>query len=303
MLSRPVKTILATAVALTGTIMSIGAFVVWKYQDRLIYFPSYPDQFPRDNPEGYRDPSDVDLKYEDVNIKTPDGLNLHGWFVKDSFSRHKPTIIVFQGNAGNIGYRIPYIQNLHEKCNSNVLIVGYRGYSYSEGKPSEKGLRIDSLAVIDHVFSRTDIDVNKIFIQGSSLGGAVALYAIAHKRYDVAGVILENTFTSMSDMVDQVFPQLSRFKSLLLFNHWESIKNIAKIKAPLLFISGSKDELVPPDQMRRLYNAAVESIKKEKLEIEEGDHNSTWLEGGNRYFSAIKNFMATAERIKQEPKL
>ena len=76
-----------------------------------------------------------------------------------------------------------------------------------------------------------------------------------------------------------------------LFNRWKSIQNIAKINAPILFISGLRDKLVAPEQMQRLYYAAVKSIKREKLDIEEGNHNNTWLEGGDRYFSAIKNFM------------
>jgi len=69
---------------------------------------------------------------------------LHGWFVKtQNHSSTAPTIVFFHENAGNIGTRLPFIKyyiRLHE-C--NVLIVAYRGYSYSEGIPTELGLKLD----------------------------------------------------------------------------------------------------------------------------------------------------------------
>lgn len=34
---------------------------------------------------------------------------------------------------------------LQAYCNVNVLLVAYRGYSYSEGIPTEQGLQIDAL--------------------------------------------------------------------------------------------------------------------------------------------------------------
>lgn len=53
----------------------------------------------------------------------------------------------------------------------NVLIVAYRGYSYSEGSPSEAGLQKDSIAILKFAFSHPDIHPKKIFTHGRSLGG------------------------------------------------------------------------------------------------------------------------------------
>lgn len=302
MFSKPVKKFLISSIAITGSVFGLGLFLLWAYQDRLLYFPSVSGQYPHDNSPGYRDPGEARLNYEDVKILTSDGINLHGWLVKTQNPAQTPTIVVFQGNAGNIGWRIPIVSHLHRYCDSNVLIVGYRGYSNSEGKPSEKGLQIDSLAIMDHVFSRKDINRERIYIHGTSLGGAVGIYALSHKSYNVAGLILENTFTSISDMVDQVMPAVSKLKRLVLANHWESVHRIAKIKVPILFISGLLDELVPPQQMARLYDAAKESVLREKLGIETGTHNDTWVEGGEIYFKAIKEFMRKAESHRvQEP--
>lgn len=34
----------------------------------------------------------------------------------------------------------------------NIILVAYRGYSKSEGTPTEKGLQIDAEAILNHAF-------------------------------------------------------------------------------------------------------------------------------------------------------
>jgi hypothetical protein len=97
----------------------------------------------RSNPLGNRHPGEADMIYEEVFVKTNDNLKLFGWFIKQALPLDCPTLIYFQENAGNIGMRIPFIKKLYNKLRVNILIVGYRGYGYSEGIPSEEGLMLD----------------------------------------------------------------------------------------------------------------------------------------------------------------
>jgi pimeloyl-ACP methyl ester carboxylesterase len=62
----------------------------------------------------------------------------------------------------------------------NVLVVGYRGYGYSEGYPTEEGLMLDSEAIIDYAFNDLAdmINVDDVYIFGRSLGGAVSIYIV-----------------------------------------------------------------------------------------------------------------------------
>ena len=59
------------------------------------------------------------------------------------------------------------------------------------------------------------------------------------------GIILENTFTSVPDLVDSMFSVLGYFKSIVLTNHWNTIEAVKDIKSPILYVTGSKDEIVP----------------------------------------------------------
>jgi len=109
----------------------------------------------------------------------------------------------------------------HIKC--NVYVISYRGYGRSEGYPNERGLCIDAQAAFSYLISRPDVDPEKIFIFGRSLGGAVAVHLAKELGFPtIKGLIIENTFTSIPDMVEVVMPYLQYFKSLVT-NRWESI--------------------------------------------------------------------------------
>lgn len=131
--------------------------------------------------------------------------------------------------------------------------MGYRGYGHSEGTPTEEGLKLDSEAVLDWALKNPEIDNNKIYVFGRSLGGAVAVYLASRRQENIRGLILENTFSSISDMVDRIFPYVSFLKTYLLKIEWNSSDLIRTIKIPIFFISGRNDQLVPPSQMDKLY--------------------------------------------------
>jgi len=144
-----------------------------------------------------------------------------------------------------------------------------------------------------------DIDTKKVYLHGRSLGGAVAIYAATHVKEgkQIRGVILENTFTCMSDMVDAVLGRLSFLKHLILRNHWSSIELIHKIQVPVMFIKAKQDELVPFAHMNRL----SDQIKKDghgnftEYIIENGTHNNTWELNREEYFGEIAKFFQQCE--------
>lgn len=83
-----------------------------------------------------------------------------------------------------------------------MLILAYRGYGDSEGTPSETGLALDAEATLEYALGRDDIDKDRLFVFGRSLGGAVAIQLAMSKSNALRGLIVENTFTSIADMVD-----------------------------------------------------------------------------------------------------
>jgi len=115
-------------------------------------------------------------------------------------------------------------------------------YGESQGIPSEAGLYLDSEAALQWLRNRADIDPTRLVLFGRSLGGGVAI-DLASKHVDdgaVRAIIVENTFSSISSMVDCIFPYLSVAKPLLLRMKWDSKEKIATITRPILFISGAQ---------------------------------------------------------------
>jgi len=170
-------------------------------------------------------------------------------------------------------------------------MVGYRGYGHSEGTPNEEGLKLDAEAVLDWALDHPDINKNKIFIFGRSLGGAVGIHLCSKREEVIQGIILENTFCSISEMVDRIFPYVSFMKHYILKIDWNSIDLIKTLKVPMLFISGRSDQIVPPEHMDKLFEAAQKSTYKDMYKIEGGTHNETWMQVGDQYYYRIKDFI------------
>lgn len=238
------------------------------------------------------------MNCEDVSITTSDGIKLHGLLFKQKHGAYEtaPTLIYLGGNAENIGLSIRYFQKIYNKCKINILAISYRGYGNSEGKPTEYGVYRDAEAAVDYLLSRSDISYRKIFVLGRSLGGAVAIELAYRRSSDLQGVIVENTFTSLLDMIHHLIPFLRYFTNVIKpiqRLHMNSIQKMPNIHLPFLFISGQKDALVPPIQMKRLYNSCVSTIKDELLVLY-GKHDDTWLFGGDHYYNKVNEFISNA---------
>lgn len=108
------------------------------------------------------------------------------------------------------------------------------------------------------------------------------------------GAIIENTFTGISEMADSIFPFLKlipTIKMKMLKIHWDSLSKVKQFKTdmPILFISGDADTFVPTEQTIKLH-AACASSNKDLWIVKGGNHNDTWLIGGEDYHNKLSNF-------------
>jgi len=144
----------------------------------MLYIPDAPNQafkYPENNPKSYRNPGERNMLYDDISVTTADNLILRGWFIKQKNPGAHETIIMFHANAGNIGNRLANLETLYFELEVNLVIVGYRGYGHSEGTPNEAGLELDAEAMFKFAMDNKEINKNRIFLHGASLGGAVAI--------------------------------------------------------------------------------------------------------------------------------
>ncbi len=195
-------------------------------------------------------PASAGMKYEDLFLKTTDGLTINAWLVKSSPTA--PIVIFAHGNAGTMGQRVMKVKFFHD-LGFNIVIFDYRGYGRSSGSPSEGGVYLDAQAVYDYLQGRDDMDHSRIIAYGASLGGAV-MSELAMRR-KVAGLIIESSFTCARDMARRIYPGLPTFMMSIKF---DLISKMDKITAPKVFLHSQEDQTVPYSMGQALYNRAKE---------------------------------------------
>uniref|UniRef100_A0A2P2KS64 Protein bem46 isoform X2 n=2 Tax=Rhizophora mucronata TaxID=61149 RepID=A0A2P2KS64_RHIMU len=294
-----------------GGIVVAGMALLVAFQERLVYVPVLPGLT-----KSYSiTPARLRLSYEDVWLRSADGVRLHAWFIKLFPECRGPTILFFQENAGNIAHRLEMVRIMIQKLHCNVFMLSYRGYGESDGYPSQHGITRDAQAALDHLSQRTDIDMSRIVVFGRSLGGAVGAFLTKNNPDKVAALILENTFTSILDMAGVLLPFLKWFigrtgskgpkiLNFLVRSPWSTIDVIGQIKQPILFLSGLQDEMVPPSHMQLLYaKAAAHNRDCIFVEFSNGMHMDTWLVGGDHYWRTIQQFLGNhvSEKRENEP--
>ena len=231
-------------------------------------------------------PGNVGLVFEDVSFAAADGTRLHGWFIPGDSD---VTLLWFHGNAGNIGHRVDNIALIHRRLGVNVFIFDYRGYGRSDGKPSEQGTYMDADAALEYLRSRDGVDPEKIVLFGRSLGASVAVEMAT--RYKAYAVILESPFTSISAMARRTYGILAHVVPVgaIVKSRYDSMSKIKDVHAPLMVLHGDRDDIVPFDVGRELFEAANEP--KRFYTIEGASHNDTYATGGEPYFDAIRRFL------------
>jgi fermentation-respiration switch protein FrsA (DUF1100 family) len=256
-------------------VVALLLLALWAGQRRLMYFPfgdtPAPDALGLDGVEA-------------VTFDTVDGLRLGGWFFPAADEAPNPTVLVFNGNAGNRSYRVPLATGLRDQ-GFQVLLFDYRGFGGNPGTPTEGGLALDARAARDFLVRRNDVDASRLIYFGESLGSAVAAELAA--EHPPAALVLRSPFTSMTDVGQHHYWWLP--VRWLIQDRYATIDLIGRVRSPLLVIVGERDSIVPVEFSRRLYEAAKEP--KTILSMPDADHNDYELLAGEEMIEGIVRFL------------
>lgn len=101
------------------------------------------------------------------------------------------------------------------------------------------------------------------------------------------------SFAFLLHLSDFFGPELFFTFCRLLFSLYPCVFIAFQVDAPILFLSGLLDEMVPPSHMRELYDAAQDtsSARHTLVEFPDGTHMETWSQGGDRYWRSIEIFV------------
>jgi len=226
------------------SLVSAGLFLLiyvllFLLQDLLIF---QSVKLPRDHAYQFTDRFDEYFIPVVNPDQTTDTLNAL-WFRTDSVSRG--LIIYFHGNRGNLerwgNNAGPLLKYGYE-----VLMIDYRGYGKSTGKPGEEAFYLDSRQVYDWARARrTD---GKLVLYGRSLGSAVASHLAMEVPCDL--LILETPFDELRGVAQ---PYVESGTWLLPMRYTFSNRDhLKKVKAPVVILHGTDDLIVPLSSALRL---------------------------------------------------
>jgi len=217
---------------------------------------------------------------ESVEIVAEDGIRLRGWLVKSEQSP-APLIVYFGGNAEEVSW---LAATGAERSGWSMLLMNYRGYGHSEGRPSEGRLFADAVRIYDWAAGRAGVDARRIVGMGRSLGSAVAIYLATQRP--LAGLVLVTPFDSITAVAQRHYPFLP--VRWLLRHPFDSLSRAGAITVPTLMLVAGRDTIIPPVHARRLYERWPGP--KRWIEFPGADHDTISSEPG--YWRAITTFLA-----------
>lgn len=251
------------------------ALYLYVFQERFVYFPELPSR------QVMATPADIGLAFEAVRLGTADGETLAGWYIPAPAARG--TLLYLHGNGGNIGHRLDPIAVFH-RLGLNILIIDYRGYGDSSGKPSEEGTYQDALAAWDYLTQEKRHMPDRIVLFGESLGGSIAARLAA--RQTPAGLVIYASFTSVPELAQALYPifpasRLARYR-------YDTRAALGSVNCPLLILHSPEDEIIPFSHGQALLAAAREPKRLVELR---GGHNDALLLGREVYARAVGEFL------------
>jgi len=250
-----VELLLSAGKILLGVAIGL-CLVVYLLQDRLIFHPQPLSDAAR-AAVGARYPTVREIFIQNGTQK------IHAWHVDAGSSA--PLVLYFGGNAEDVSAMAGEV--LEHAPGVSWLLVSYRGYGGSGGSPSAAALTSDALAWHDHAVKAWK--PRRLLAFGRSLGSGPAVQLAGARA--LAGVVLVTPFDSLNAVAKRYYGYLP--VDLLLKHRFESIDLAPKIEAPLLCLAAERDEVIPPDHARRLFDAWAGS--KQWVLLPGANHNTT----------------------------
>jgi len=206
----------------------------------------------------YRTPEYYGLKYDEVQFNSLDKTSLNAWRIYPE-GESKGLVFVAHGNAQNLSaHFVSWIWLVKEGY--EVFIFDYREYGKSEGQSSIKGSVEDTKAALNYVEEHYKGDY---FACGQSLGGTLLLNALdGRDNSRIKAVIIDSTFVGFSDIASYKMSQawilwpFQWIPDLTLSDEYDAKDKLDNLNLPILFLHGSRDMIVSPNNSWQLYDVS-----------------------------------------------
>ena len=244
--------------------------------------------------------------FEDVEIKSYDGLLLRGYFLAAPAPTTR-TVLLAHGYSGSAKHDMGAFAKLyHEVFGYNVLMPDDRGHGESEGSSIGFGWldRLDYLKWVHYLLQRIGEDA-QIVLHGVSMGGATVLMASGEALpAQVKCIVSDCAYTSVKDILAHQARRLYKLPSFPLvylvslvckiragyfFGEASALRQVSKTNKPTFFIHGAEDTFVPVAMLEPLYAACP--AYKEKWIVPHAGHGLAYSADVSGYRQNVGEFV------------
>lgn len=203
-------------------------------------------------------------------------------------SKPKATILFFHGTGGNVSTYQFMVSSLVED-QFQVVMVDFRGYGKSTGKPTHLNIAEDGQVFFDDMLKREDIKNTPIILYGASMGSQIATLLAKNNQNRIKALILDGALSSFTDIAAFYAPEYKEIIEKSYVSPYSAKENIKPLNAiKKLFIHSKEDKEIPYDQGMMVFNNAPEP--KQFLEYE-GAHLMAIVQDKEQVLKAINNLL------------
>ena len=243
------------------------------FSRKLLYFPVPLD---RTRKEQLARPA---LPVKEFSHSVAGNITLRGWIIEKDM-KNLPTLFYFGGNAEEVSLNI---EDYLARVEANVVLVNYRGYGQSQGKPGEDELKADALALFDRVAGDYSLSPDRCGAWGRSLGSSIASYLVWKRG--LKHLILTCPFDSIEAVAAGFYP--AWLVGLVLTDRHRTTDFSGEIRAASLILAAADDEIIPAERTQALYESLAGS--KRMVTIRGAGHNT--ISEARGYYEAVNEFL------------
>ena len=184
-----------------------------------------------------------------LRLPARDGTALHAWYRPWVGGGQHRVLMYFGASSEQVHWQLAARP---EYDGWDLLLIDYRGYGLSEGRPGQSPLEDDAALWLEQALEGS-VDIaraDRLVVMGTSMGSYFATHLAATRRVD--GVVLVVPADSVRSLVQSMLPFYP--VGLLLKHPFDSMADAPSVSAPTLFLVAMQDELVSVSRARRLYD-------------------------------------------------
>ncbi|KAK4201173.1 hypothetical protein QBC40DRAFT_278654 [Triangularia verruculosa] len=328
------STVYALGICITGYFFCLAILAIPFFQNQVIYLHSVTLTWFQDVtvPEQW---GFLRNQVSPFTLKTADRVTLQAWHILplELYRQHEEELVKeLDGNSTDIAKRLGF-RLLHDDPESLLVLylhgaagtlgsgwrppsyramsagapgrihtvaIDYRGFGTSGGSPSEEGLLIDALALVDWAIKEAGIPPSRIVIFGQSIGTAVGASLVRHLAAQpdpvlFAGIVFVAPFADVEMLTATYrvagtipllgplarFPRLLAFFNNFIVSKWPSKENLAAFvrqceemsgndqKYHITIIHAQDDYDIPWSHSDQMFWHAVRATRPDDITFEE----------------------------------